>query len=233
MADKYSMEKLITCKYANNFSGARAFGIKDIKIPLKRFQEFFPHLNEYELKPRREPFDNAHFNNIIRGYEHVNGILRKKTDITPNDLIELNMLCLYGACTKDLRDPKKNTNMLLEYSSAVEVNRKKFSAHISPVWKYYERNKGADPFNLASGIYILMVSCPQLFVEGNQRTGSLMMAFILASRGRKPFVLDSYNAAKFLNLSEKIKLTRRNRFFERLRLPKHRGDLRNYLLEDF
>jgi Fic family protein len=50
-----------------------------------------------------------------------------------------------------------------------------------------------------------MLSEPQVFIEGNDRTGALVMSYILAKAGQPPFVLSFANAKPYFESSAQIK----------------------------
>jgi hypothetical protein len=54
------------------------------------------------------------------------------------------------------------------------------------------------------------LSIPQLFIEGNHRTGALVMSHVLATEGYPPFVLTVENARGYFDLSSVIAGTRKN-----------------------
>ena len=53
--------------------------------------------------------------------------------------------------------------------------------------------------------YVRMLSKPQLFIEGNHRTGALVMSSILLRDGQPPFVLSVENAAAYFEPSAVIR----------------------------
>jgi hypothetical protein len=50
-----------------------------------------------------------------------------------------------------------------------------------------------------------MLSTPQLFIEGNLRTGALVMSYVLIRDGRPPFVLSVANAGVYFEPSTLIR----------------------------
>jgi hypothetical protein len=70
------------------------------------------------------------------------------------------------------------------------------------------------------------VSEPQLLIEGNHRTGALVLSYILAREGRPPFVLTAENAKAYLDPSTLI--TERNTISSRFSgFRRSSGTLRN------
>jgi PBP superfamily domain len=57
----------------------------------------------------------------------------------------------------------------------------------------------------AAGAYVRMLSRPQLFIEGNHRTGALLMSYILVRDGLPPFVLSTDSAAAYFDPSTVVK----------------------------
>jgi hypothetical protein len=69
-------------------------------------------------------------------------------------------------------------------------------------------------------VYISILSEPQLFIEGNHRTGALVMSYILARDGCPPFVLTADNARAYLDPSTLITETRKHSLVALFRIPK-------------
>ena len=59
----------------------------------------------------------------------------------------------------------------------------------------------------AAGAYARLLSTPQLFVEGNHRTGTLVMSYLLVQAGEPPFVLTARSAAAYFAVSVTIRHT--------------------------
>ena len=64
-----------------------------------------------------------------------------------------------------------------------------------------------------------MLSTPQLFIEGNHRTGVLVMSHILMSAGRPPVVLSVANARACFEASTALRNTHKNSPVALFRLP--------------
>jgi Fic family protein len=74
-----------------------------------------------------------------------------------------------------------------------------------------------------------VLSQPQLFKEGNHRTGSLIASGILLENGYPPFVLTRQNAVAYLDPSSEIKFTDKRTINGKFRLPKYRQEFREFL----
>src|SRR5262249_45072042 len=71
----------------------------------------------------------------------------------------------------------------------------------------YDTRRGDSPWMLAAGLYVRLLSRPQLFVEGNHRTGALAMSYILVRENEPPFVLTTENAVTYFDPSTVIQDT--------------------------
>lgn len=133
-----------------------------------------------------------------------------------------------------------NSNLLLELNTRVlcsegEQARRAFLPHIratevkfygehgagfGAIADWYKDHRGESPWQRAAGVYVRALSEPQLFIEGNHRTGALIMSLILARSGRPPFVLSVENAVEYFDPSSVIKATRKTTFALLFQLPK-------------
>ena len=71
----------------------------------------------------------------------------------------------------------------------------------------------------AAGVYIRILSEPQLFIEGNHRTGALIMSYLLAREGHAPFVLTEDNAREYLDPSSVFKKSKKHTLVMRFKMP--------------
>ena len=87
--------------------------------------------------------------------------------------LELNTLVLCGS------DPARRA----AYAGHREATERRFygtaGAGIQDVVEWYERHRGESVWSRAAGVYVRVVSKLQLFIEGNHRTGSLVMGYLL------------------------------------------------------
>ena len=68
----------------------------------------------------------------------------------------------------------------------------------------------SPPWSRAAGAYVRILSKPQLFIEGNHRTGALLMSYILVRDDEPPFVLSPENARAYFDPSTLIRDTEKN-----------------------
>jgi hypothetical protein len=115
--------------------------------------------------------------------------------------------------------------LLSEYVKALEATAEKFYQHIGPIQQWYElhQKRGDHPLKLAAEIYVSILGYPQLYIEGNHRTGSLIANWITVYDGFPPFVLSADNAIAYFAPSAEIKsFVDKSIWRGMARLPKYR-----------
>jgi hypothetical protein len=76
-----------------------------------------------------------------------------------------------------------------------------------------------------------MLSKPQLFIEGNHRTGVLVASYVLVREGKAPFVLTPENATAYFDLSRLLRDSPKQALMSALRLRRTRKRLAALLRE--
>lgn len=191
-------EALVLGAFSGTVTAAatRFFDLDSITASLEEVKDNFDGIN-VQLNSLRDDLDGLMISNLIEGYDLLNRILAENRDITPRDLLELNGIVHYG---HDYR-------LRYEYNDVLEATKNKFLRYQRPLFKWYERHKNDSPFKRAAGVYVRILSMPQLFIEGNHRTGAMAASFILLRAGLPPFVLNVDNAVEYFNVSTDIKFT--------------------------
>jgi hypothetical protein len=82
-----------------------------------------------------------------------------------------------------------------------------FHRYVKPIRRWYRKHETENPYKVASQVYMGVLSHPQLYQEGNHRTGSLIARGILLQNDCPPFVLTRQNALAYFNPSSEIKFT--------------------------
>ncbi|WP_043642852.1 hypothetical protein [Solidesulfovibrio carbinoliphilus] len=196
-----------------------------IEASLREVKNNFEALNE-ELLMRREPLTDQIIGNLLEGYAYVDQLLEDRVEIfSPSGvdhILELNHLVLCGS----------NARVRLEYGPHLLETRRRFAAGIDEIADWYERKRHKSATRRAAGVYVLSVSQPQLFLEGNHRTGALVASYILVQEGLPPFVLTPKNAVAYFNPSTLIKYRHKEKFLDRqYYLKKYRRGLQEFLEE--
>jgi hypothetical protein len=137
------------------------------------------------------------------------------------DICELNNLVHYGL----------DNRLRHEYVKAITANSKKYYKNIDPIMNWYENHmkKEPHPLKVASEIYVAILGYPQLFIEGNHRTGSIISSWINMYYGYPPFILSEKNAIPYFGPSAEIKkLADKSTWRGRSKLPKYRKSFKEF-----
>ncbi len=205
---------------------ALLFNLPAVETSLAEFQEAFPAIND-RLSMRRETFTPIMIGQIVEAYGFLNELLQKGIDLfTPaglHALLEINHIVLCGTSRETRR----------VYYSHLEETRKSFLGQIRPVKEWVlKKRKESDPYHLATGFYSRMLSRPQLFLEGNHRTGNIILNYLLISKGAAPYIVGPKNATTYLDISGDIKFTDNGNYLDTaLRMPGHKKRFRSFLKE--
>lgn len=204
-----------------------AVNIERVRGSLEDFQAGFTALNA-RLKLHREPFTDDMLENILAAYRFLNELLRKDVNIFSlaglHSMLELNHIVLCGT------EPAKR----YEYHRHVLETRKRFQQQVHKLHRWVVRQMDRlSPIELAVGFYWRALSQPQLYIEGNHRTGNIVLNYLLICNGEPPFVISSRNAYDYLEVSGDIKFSDKNKLSGSLfALPGH-GKVFRRVLEDY
>ena len=97
--------------------------------------------------------------------------------------------------------------------------------------RWYYRHEDESPWKRAAGVYVRILSQPQLYIEGNHRTGALIMSYILMRDGKAPFVLTVDNAKAYFDPSTLVKETKKTATTILTKLPRMKKLFANFLRE--
>ncbi len=187
-----------------------------IEATLRELQRAFPQINK-ELFDRRDPLDDEVLENMLAGYAMVDRLICGGVDIFAmgqlHHWLDLNATVLCGA----------DEAVRARHHRLAEATESRFyeqpDGGIRDIVDWYDLHRGRNVWRRATGVFIRMLSDPQLFIEGNHRTGALVMSYLLAREGRPPFVLTASNAREFFNPASAIKKTKKRSMSMRLNMP--------------
>ena len=196
-----------------------------IEDELRDVQRHFPAINAV-LNCRRDDFSDTVLQNMLTAYEFLDAVVDDKLDLFGDEgleaLLQLNHLVLLGR-GYDLR----------AFDRHITVTRRQFfdnfRRYVKPIRRWYRKHETENPYKIASQVYVGVLSQPQLYQEGNHRTGSLIASGILLQSGCPPFVLSRQNAVAYFNPSSEIKFTDKRTIRGKLRLPKYQQNFREFL----
>lgn len=201
-----------------------------IEASLREVQGQFDRINA-TLETPRDPLGDAVLSNLLAGYAYLDSLLA--SDLDPlarggsKHLLRLNFLVLNGAC-----DPADG-----ECAKQIRETERRFyddsnAGGVRALMNYLADHKGDGVWRRAAGTYIQVLSAPQLFVEGNHRTGALIMSSVLCREGKPPFVLTVRNAKAYFDPSSLVKGCRKRSLRALVAIPKLRKRLAKLLAEE-
>src|SRR5262249_42489677 len=150
--------------------------LRTIEQSLRDVQREFPKINEL-LHSRRDSMTDAVLDNMLAGYIFVDKAVADGLDLFTlrhvTALLELNHIVLCGI----------NQQVREEYQAHIEATAQRFHAqeefNINNILRWYDRHENESSWKRAAGVYVRILSQPQLYIEGNHRTGALIMSYIL------------------------------------------------------
>ena len=199
-----------------------------IEEELRDVQQHFASINAL-LRLRRDDFTDTVRQNMLAAYEFLDAIVHDGVDLFSDQgleaLLQLNHLVLLG------RD--YDSRAFIRHISATRQQFfTNFRHYVKPIRRWYRKHETENPYKVASQVYVGVLSQPQLYQEGNHRTGSLIASGILLQNGCPPFVLTRQNAVAYFNPSSEIKFTDKRTVRGKLRLPKYRCRFRDFLQQN-
>ncbi len=207
---------------------ARVLNLEAIEATLRDLQTHFPEINKL-LKSRRDAIDDSLIANMLAGYDLVDSLIAQHLDLFAMGhlklFLEMNAVVLCG------RDEQKRAQAASHLAATERRFYDQEGGGIRDIVEWYALHRTELPWRRAAGVYVRMLSEPQLFIEGNHRTGALVMSYILAREGRPPFLLTAANAKAYLDPSALIKETRKHSLVAVFRLPKIKRYFAEFLKE--
>jgi hypothetical protein len=202
----------------------------------KSYQEVLLHwadidnqLDKLKIGRKDTPFSQDLMEDMLCAWEYLDYFIQKKKyslfsrEGGPH-MLEINHRVHYGL-DYDQRE---------EYQKALNATTDKFSKHIVPIRKYYKRETGhrTSVNKIASEIYIAILGQPQLFIEGNHRSGSIIASWINLANDKPPFVLSVENAVAFFQPAQEIKKFNKRALWRSLtKLPKYKKDFKLFWMK--
>lgn len=167
---------------------------------------------------RKDTFDAALKMRMVSAFGYLDELLSQQ--IPPFSLASIEPMLLLNERVHYGTDRQ----LLAEYARAREATVEKFYRNIGPIQQWYEKHsaRGQHPLRLAAKIYVSVLGYPQLYIEGNHRTGSLIADWISVYYGFPPFVLSAENALAYFAPSIEIKhFADKSTWRGQARLPKY------------
>jgi hypothetical protein len=154
---------------------------------------------------------------MTSGYAFVEQLIESKVDLFSfgqlHLFLELNALVLCG------RDKQVRLDSVQHLAATDKYFFDNVDGGIRDVVEWHALHANESAWMRAAGAYIRILSEPELFIEGNHRTGTLVMSYILARDGHPPFVLTAGGAKDFFDWSTLFSSKRKTGFLLRWQMP--------------
>lgn len=178
----------------------RRLNLSVIEHLLMQVQASFNLLSEGFNEPR-DPFIDAVRRNMLAGYALVDDYLQRGIDLFSLQhvdlMLEINTTVLCGTSPERRAEYADHIAATREYFFDNEEN----GGGIKDLLEWYGMHRSESVWKRAAGVYVRILSKPQLFIEGNHRSGSLLVSYLLMREGFPPFVLTVDNAPGYFNPS--------------------------------
>jgi hypothetical protein len=207
---------------------SRRLNLDAIEQSLHAVQRAFDRINA-ALTARRDPMDSRVVENMVAGYVFVDSLVARGIDLFTyrhlKNFLELNTIVLCGTSAEARH----------KFAQALAYTEERFyeerEGGIQDLMEWYAMHRNESAWKRAAGMYVRILSRPQLFIEGNHRTGTLVMSYILVRSRLPPFVLTVDNAAAYFNPSTLIRDTPKKSVVMLYRLPKIKKKFAAFLQE--
>ena len=171
--------------------------------------------------------DDDVLRNLLDGYAWIDRLVVEGADPfalgNSERMLVLNHLVLCGAAWN------RNAEFRRHLGATEAYFYEQREGGIADLMQWYAVHEDDDAWKLAAGVYVRVLSEPQLYIEGNHRTGALLASFLLMRAGHPPFVLTVDNAPGYFDPSTLIKKTKKRAVSALFRLPKIRRRFAEFL----
>lgn len=196
--------------------GGAILDLGAIETSLQAVAREFGAINPF-LDSARDRLDAHAVDYIMSGYTFVDELIASKINLFAYGnlrlFLELNARVLCG------EDPAVRAEAA---SHLAETNVHFYDTEnggIRDVVEWHALHTEDPPFMRAAGVFIRILSEPELFIEGNHRTGALVMSYMLAGAGCPPFVMTVENAKDFLDWSGYLTTKHKTSVLLRCQMP--------------
>jgi hypothetical protein len=200
-----------------------------IRCALTEVQTHFAQLNECFVEPR-DPFSDVVLENVLEAYALIDGYVTRGIDLF--DLQRVDLMLEINATVLCGSDPAAR----VEFAEHLVATERHFfnneQGGIKDLLDWYGKHQDESAWKRAAGVYVRILSQPQLFIEGNHRSGSIIASYLLIREGLSPFVLTVDNAEAFFNPSSVIRNSAKYGVKALFELPKIKKKYAAFLEEE-
>lgn len=198
-------------------SATRRLDLPAIEGALRKVQGRFAELSEH-FTEQRDPLTDEVVENVLAGYALVDEYVAAGVDLF--DLQQVNLMLEINATVLCGRDPARRVEFAQHLAATEEHFFNNTEGGIKDLYNWYCTYRSESVWKRAAGVYVRILSKPQLFIEGNNRTGSLIVSYLLIRAGLPPFVLSLDNAQGYFNPSSVIRNSAKHGVKALYELPK-------------
>lgn len=195
----------------------RRLDLPAIEAALREVQGRFSELSMQFTEPR-DPFTDEVLNNVLAGYALIDDYVANDVDLfhlqNLNLMLEINATVLCG------KDPDRRIEFAQHLAATEAHFFNNVEGGIKDLFNWYCAYRSESVWKRAAGVYVRVLSKPQLFIEGNHRSGSLIVSYLLMRAGQPPFVLTLDNAKGYFNPSSVIRNSAKHGVKSLYELPK-------------
>lgn len=196
----------------------RRLDLAAIENTLRTVQQQYFAING-SLNAERAEFGDVVLSNMLYGYRLVDAFIAARIDLfalgNSRHILELNNLVLYGA---------DNPHRTQRYADQLGASERYFyeqeEGGIGDLIDFYQRRHFRDVWHRAALLHVRILAQPQLFIEGNHRTGALLMSYLLVQDGKPPFVLTPNIAKPYFDPSASIGRLKKRSLAMRIKGPR-------------
>ncbi|OCT25290.1 hypothetical protein [Pseudomonas putida] len=195
----------------------RRLDLSAVERALRDVQRRFTELSKHFTEPR-DPFTDEVLQNVLEGYALIDDYVARGIDLF--DLQQLNLMLEINATVLCGSDPERRVEFAQHLIATEEHFFNNVEGGIKDLYNWYCSYGSDSVWKRAAGVYVRILSKPQLFIEGNNRTGSLIVSYLLMRAGLPPFVLTLDNAESYFNPSSVIRNSAKHGVKALYELPK-------------
>ena len=156
-----------------------------------------------------EPMTADALRRVGEGYRYIDALLAERTEIfrygASGAILEINHRVLCGVTPERRR----------QFADHVAETERRFydrpDAGVGMLFGWLQRHRTEAPLALAAGVFVQVVSRPQLYVEGNGRSAVLLASYVLARAGLPPLVITAPHYPAYRDLAERCSVVDRTR----------------------
>lgn len=204
----------------------RRLDLSAVERALRDVQRRFTELSKHFTEPR-DPFTDEVLQNVLEGYALIDDYVARGIDLF--DLQQLNLMLEINATVLCGSDPERRVEFAQHLIATEEHFFNNVEGGIKDLYNWYCSYGSDSVWKRAAGVYVRILSKPQLFIEGNNRTGSLIVSYLLMRAGLPPFVLTLDNAEGYFNPSSVIRNSAKHGVKALYELPKIKKKYAAYL----